>query len=142
MKKSLLIKQRKAARRAAVQAIYRWQVTASAVGDIVAEFQQDSEINLGDELYFQQLITGAIEKNTKIDAAIRPRLDRSLASLNPVELAVLRMAVYELMHCIDVPYKVVINEALDIAKEFGSQDGHKYINAVLDKLAPELRPQS
>jgi len=96
--------------------------------------------NVLDLAYFQSLVKGTLNNIHEIDADITPTLDRDIKDLNPVELAILRISTYELAHQPDVPYRVVINEALELAKSFGAEQGHKYVNAVLDKLAIQLRP--
>lgn len=129
------------ARRLALQAMYQWYFTADAVDKIVASLEEGGRDNRGkfDNEYFLDLLTGIIEHIQDIDNNMQPILDRPAQELNPVELAILRVAVYELCYRPDVPYRVVIDQALELAKEFGSQEGHKYVNAVLDKLARKVR---
>lgn len=123
----------------AMQALYQWQMNPVTSGELLLHFYQDNDLTQCDETYFQALVKGAVESREQVDSLMLTELDRSIEDLNPVELAVLRLSIFELKECMDVPYKVVINEALNIAKEFGSVEGYKYVNAILDKLAPTLR---
>jgi transcription antitermination protein NusB len=127
------------ARELAMQGIYQWRVTG---GDSVAiEKQIHAEKNLGryDKEMFSRLLRGAIDQHADIEALIAPHLDRPLIELSPVEFAVLLLGTYELSHHPEVPYRVVINEAVELAKSFGGTDGYKYVNGVLDKLSEQLR---
>lgn len=92
-----------------------------------------------DDAYFRELLNGVIDLRGELDDLIAPCLDRPMADLDPVELAILRLSTYELKQRVDVPYRVVINEGIELAKTFGATDGHKFVNGVLDKLAPRLR---
>jgi N utilization substance protein B len=127
------------ARELALQGIYQWRVTAGE--DAVIEKQIQSEKNLGryDKPLFSKILRGALAQHADIEALLAPHLDRPLAELSPVEFAVLLLGAFELSQNLEVPYKVVINEAVEIAKTFGGTDGHKYVNGVLDKLAPQVR---
>lgn len=125
---------RRKARRFALQAIYQWQMTGAVLSEIEKEFFEFNDINKFDVDYFRDLLRGVIEFYARIDAQMEPALDRPIGDLNPVELAALRLAIYELFYRPDVPYKVVINEALDLTKTFGSTDGFKFVNGVLDKV--------
>lgn len=131
--------QRSKARRLALQALYQWQYTAAPCEEIDAQFRENHPSKKIDHDYFSGILRGVIQHIVEIDAYIAPVLDRSINTLNPVELAVIRISVYEFIYCLDVPYKVVINEALESTKVFGAQDGFKYVNGVLDKLAQTLR---
>jgi len=133
-------KQRHNARKAAMQALYQWQFTSHSATELIQQYLEDNVSNVLDLAYFQSLVKGTLNSIHEIDADITPTLDRDIKDLNPVELAILRISTYELAHQPDVPYRVVINEALELAKSFGSDQGHKYVNAVLDKLAIQLRP--
>lgn len=127
------------ARRYALQAMYQWQLTGTSVDDIEAEFLHfhiDKKLDLA---YFKELIRGIIKYQPEIDQEISQFLGRSLQEIDQVELAVLRIAVYELMHRVDVPYRVIINEALELTKQFGSVEGYKFVNGVLDKIAKKNR---
>ena len=125
---------RRKARALALQVIFEWQFTANTILDIEARYLADLNPKKVDEDYFKDLVRGTVQNIDAIDAVIVPFLDRKLAELNQVERAILRLAVYELKYRLDVPYKVVINEALELAKAFGSIEGYKYINGVLDKI--------
>ena len=108
--------------------------------DEVDIFTRDlSGFNKADAVHFDALLHGCAEQATALDALILPMLDRKLTELSPIEHAVLWIGAYELQHCIDIPWRVVLNECIDLAKEFGGTDGHKYVNAVLNQLAPQLR---
>ncbi len=137
----LKIKARHKAREFALQAIYQWQLTQGPLADIELQFHEDNDMSTVDSDYFSELIH-QIPKNLKtIDDHLDKVLDRPFQDLNPIELAVLRMATYELLFRFDVPYKVIINEALQITKTFGSVEGFKYVNGVLDAAAKQLRSQ-
>jgi N utilization substance protein B len=129
------------ARRLAMQAIYQWQLTGLDPAAIDAQFQADQDMSKADLGYFQELVQQVPARVQDIDAAINPFLDRPLPQVDPVELAILRIAAYELLQRLDVPYRVVINEAVELAKKFGAEQGHRFINGVLDKAARKLRPQ-
>jgi transcription antitermination protein NusB len=127
------------ARELALQGIYQWRVTSG--DDAQIEKQIHAEKNLGryDKELFSKLLRGALNQHADLEALLAPHLDRPLAELSPVEFAVLLLGAFELSQHLEVPYKVVINEAVELAKTFGGTDGHKYVNGVLDKLAPQLR---
>jgi len=127
------------ARELALQGIYQWRITAG--DDAQIEKQIHAEKNLGryDKELFSRLLRGALGSHADIEALICPHLDRAIEELSPVEYAVLLLGAFELSQHIEVPYKVVINEAVELAKTFGGTDGHKFVNGVLDKLAPQLR---
>jgi N utilization substance protein B len=122
-----------------MQALYQWHHTEHLPEEIFEHFSEEPEWDAADQNFFYDLVKGAIQNMSEIDAIIRPALDRNLDDVNPVELAVLRLAVYEFKFRIDVPYKVVINEALELAKSYGSDQGYKYINGVLDAVAGQVR---
>ena len=123
-----------------MQALYQWQMTGQDVAVIEAQFQDDQDMGKADVGYFQELLQQIPVRVKEIDAALTPFLDRPLPQVDPVELAILRIAGYELRYRLDVPYRVVINEAVEIAKKFGAEQGHRFINGVLDKAARQLRP--
>ena len=130
------------ARELAVQGIYQWQMTGASTDDIVAHFREEEKILASlDAKYFEACLAGVIQSIEDIDKCLAEHVDRKLSELNPVELAVLRLGTYELMFCLEVPYKVIINEALELAKTFGSTEGHKYVDGVLDNLARDVRRQ-
>jgi N utilization substance protein B len=114
-------------------------MTSHEANDLAKQFIESEEFGGADREYFEELLRGCIKENEQINAAIAPFIDRPLNQLDPVETAILMMGMYELRSRIDVPYRVVINEAVDLAKRFGATDAHKYINAVLDRAAKELR---
>ncbi len=122
-----------------MQALYQWQHTTPPSDELIQQFLEEQEKDQIDLEYFKTLVKGTIDCIDEIDADIKPTLDRDIKDLNPVELAILRVSTYELAHQPDVPYRVVINEALKLAKTFGADQGYKYVNAILDKLAVKLR---
>ena len=131
---------RSRARRRALQAIYAWQISGGNAESLLAQFAHEQAHEVADLAYFENLLRGVLDHRRELDEALVPFLDRPVEELSPVEHAVLWIGVYELTHCLDVPYKVAINEAVELAKSFGGTDGHKYVNGVLDHLAPQLRP--
>jgi N utilization substance protein B len=126
---------RTVARKLALQALYRWQLNSCPWQDLVQEFAEDPDMARADAAYFRTLIGGACAEREALDAALAPLLDRKPAELDPVEHAVLLIGSYELQHCPDVPYRVVINEAVSLARRFGATDGYKFVNGVLDRAA-------
>ncbi|MFY9178730.1 MAG: transcription antitermination factor NusB [Venatoribacter sp.] len=130
---------RRKARHYAVQALYQWQLAGANVAQIEAEFRADNDMSKVDVEYFHALLHGVPTEKSVIDDKITPLLDRRIDEMTPVELAIVRIGAYEMLHRIDVPYKVVINEAIELTKTFGATDGHKFINGVLDKLAQRER---
>ncbi|MBL4910767.1 MAG: transcription antitermination factor NusB [Alteromonadaceae bacterium] len=132
---------RRKAREFAVQAIYSWQLSKNDLTEIETNFLIDNQKRRFDIPYFQLLLRGVGEHLESLDAAISPHVDRPLKDIDQVEKAILRMAVFELSEVKDVPYKVVINEAIELAKSFAADDSHKFINGVLDKAVKQLRPQ-
>lgn len=139
---------RQKARRLGVQALYCWAMSDNALGTLLDDIFETSESEEEpvpvffqgfDEGYLNRLIRKLPTHVSEIDNAMVPFLSRSIEALNPVEHAILRIAFYELIYCPDVPYKVVINEAIDLAKEFGAEQSHKFVNGVLDKAARSLR---
>ena len=131
---------RRKARHYAMQALYQWHMAGASLSDIEAEFRTDYDFDKVDLDFFQDLTHGVPAKVDELEDLFLPCLnDRSLEELDPIERALLRMGTYELSQRIDVPYRVVINEAVALAKKFGAADSHKYINGVLDKLARQLR---
>ncbi|WP_250646618.1 transcription antitermination factor NusB [Pseudomonas oligotrophica] len=130
---------RRVARSLAMQALYQWHMAGQSLNEIEAQFRVDNDFSAVDGAYFHELLNGVARNKGDVDQALTPHLDRALDELDPVELAILRLCTYELMKRIDVPYRVVINEGIELAKTFGATDGHKFVNGVLDKLAPDLR---
>ena len=134
-----LSKGRNLARRCAVQALYQWHITQQNVGDIDAQFVTEHDVKKVDIAYFQELLHQVPAHVTELDAHYAKFLDRPVHELDPVECAILRMSVYELAYRLDIPYRVVINEGVDMSKVFGAEQSHKYVNGVLDKVARKLR---
>lgn len=130
---------RSAARQAAVQALYQWLQADTEVGDLILQFQRDGRLQDMDAKYFRVLVRGAIEQADELELLIVASLDRAITQLDPVERAVLLLALLELRDRVEVPYRVVINEAVELTKAFGAQDSHRYVNGVLDKAARQLR---
>ncbi len=130
---------RRKSRRALVQAIYQWQLSAHSYSDIVADFKSGSALDKADEVFFTEVLHSVLRNAEALDAHFAPLLDRGIDQLDQVERAILRLAAAELSDRIDVPYRVVIDEYVELAKTFGAQDSHKYINGVLDRLAAALR---
>jgi transcription antitermination protein NusB len=131
---------RAVARKLAMQALYRWQVNSGPWQDVVNEFAADEDMRKADRDYFNQLITDICGGSDALDTALATWMDRKPKDLDPVEHAVLWVGAHELRSAPDVPYRVVINEAVGLAKRFGATDSHKFVNAVLDAAAKELRP--
>jgi len=122
-----------------MQALYQWQLTQQTASEIKKQFL-DSEDSAGvDREHFEELVGGCIAKNAELSAALQPFIDRPLDQLDPVETAILMIGMFELQQRVDIPYRVVINEGVDLTKRFGATDAHKYVNAVLDRAARELR---
>ncbi len=134
-----LAAERRKARHYGMQALYQWHMAGAPLNDIEAEFRAEYDFDHVDLEYFQALLHGVPGKVDELEAALVPLLDRSIDELDPIERTLLRMGTFELADRIDVPYKVVINEAVALAKKFGATDSHKYINGVLDKAARNLR---
>ena len=127
------------ARKRAVQALYMWGMTGDDVSDIEAQFLLEQDMKNADIKYFKELLHQVPAHVQELDDHITPLLDRPFSELDPVECAIMRLGVYELQHRIDIPYKVVINEAVELTKIFGAEEGHKYVNSILDKAAKKLR---
>jgi transcription antitermination protein NusB len=134
-----LAAERHKARHYALQALYQWHMAEAPINQIEAEFRADYDFSHVDLEYFQALLHGIPGCVDELEALIEPLIDRKLNDLDPIERALLRMGTFELQQRIDVPWKVVINESVSLAKKFGATDSFKYINGVLDKLARQLR---
>jgi len=130
---------RRRARRYAVQALYGWTMSQNAVQDVEQYFLIEHEKDNFDRAYFHILLQGVTQQIDSLDELLAPQLDRDLNDLDLVEHTILRIAVLELRDHLDIPYRVVINEALDLTKAFGATDSYKFVNGVLDKLARVLR---
>jgi len=127
------------ARRCAAQALYQWQVTGQQPSQIAAQFLADEDLNKADPDYFRELVYQVPARVEEIDAALASLLDRPLALVDPVERAILRLGSYELMQHPELAYRIIINEAVELAKLFGAEQGHRYVNGILDKLARTVR---
>jgi transcription antitermination protein NusB len=127
------------ARRCAAQAVYQWQMTGQSPEQITAQFLADEDLAKADADYFRELVHQIPVRVAEIDAALEPFLDRPLSQVDPVERAILRIGGYELLRHPDLAYRIVINEAVELAKLFGAEQGHRYVNGVLDKLARAVR---
>ncbi|MCX4190372.1 transcription antitermination factor NusB [Methylophaga sp. OBS3] len=127
------------ARRAAVQALYQALVNEQAPDKAELDFVMAEYANKIDKSYFQTLVSGVLKNIDEIDSELSHAVDRDLTAVDPVEASVLRLAVFEYMHRLDIPYRVVLNEAVELAKSFGGEQGHKYVNGVLDKMGARLR---
>lgn len=130
---------RRRSREFALQGLYQWQLTRKDPTIIAAELAERDEFAKSDVAYFRTLLNGAIDRAEELEELISPSLDRKFSELSPIERGILLLAGYELMRELEVPYRVVINEAVELAKTYGGTDGYKYVNGVLDKLAPRLR---
>ena len=130
---------RSRARRRALQAVYAWQMSGAGAREVIAQFAHEQAKEPADLAYFEDLVRGVDEHRKDLDAALAPFLDRDIEQVDAIERAVLRLAAYELRHRPDVPYRVVINEAIEIAKRFGAEHGHTYVNGVLDHAAADWR---
>ncbi|HET7557503.1 MAG TPA: transcription antitermination factor NusB [Rhodanobacteraceae bacterium] len=130
---------RSRARRRALQAIYAWQMSGSSVRSVIEQFRHEQDMQVADLEYFEDLVRGVDANRAELDAGLAPFLDRGIEQVDPIERATLRLGAYELKHRPDVPYRVVLNEAVELAKRFGAEHGHTYVNGVLDKLAREWR---
>ncbi|EDX88383.1 transcription antitermination factor NusB [Alcanivorax sp. VBW004] len=130
---------RRKARRFTLQALYQWQLAGAAVSDIEAQFLANQDFAKVDREYFHDLLHGVLGQVKTLDELLTPYLDRRVEELSQVEKAILRLGAFELKERQDVPYRVVINEGIELAKVFGAEDSFKYVNGVLDKLARQLR---
>jgi transcription antitermination protein NusB len=130
---------RSRARRRALQALYAWQMSGNRIEHVIEQFRHEQDMQIADVDYFEELVRGVARLHFELDAAIVPFLDREMERVDPIERAVLRLAAYELHERLDVPYRVVLNEAVETTKRFGAEHGHTYVNGVLDKLAAVWR---
>lgn len=138
MEKNLISGKRKA-RRLALQALYQWLMSGSELYEIEAQFRVINNMEKVDDEYFCRLLHSIPEQTKQLEEQLTPYLDRTIAELNPIELTVLRIGAFELIHCPEIPYKVVLDESVSLTKEFGSQDGYRYVNGVLNNLARTTR---
>jgi len=130
---------RSRARRLAMQGLYEWEMSGNTVDKIIGQYVVDQQMRNVDEAYFRELMQGVAKHHEQLDEKISAYVNRAYEEIDPVEKAVLRIGAYELMQRQDTPYRVVINEAVELAKTFGAELSHKFINGVMDKLAAELR---
>lgn len=131
---------RRFARERALQALYQWELSDGDMSTVRAEIMERQEMTLVDKDYFISLFDGVASDPDTIDVHLTPALDRPIEDLDPIERCVLRISVFEFVHQLEIPARVVINEAIEITKRFGADKGHTYVNGVLDKLAISLRP--
>jgi len=127
------------ARKAAVQALYQWQMAGQNLGEIERQFLEDERLKDAQKSYFVELFYGVPKNLETIDQALSEFVDRPVDTIDPVERAILRIGVYELLHRLDMPYRVVLNEGINLAKYFGADGSHKYVNGILDKIAQQKR---
>ncbi|MEP6880766.1 MAG: transcription antitermination factor NusB [Dokdonella sp.] len=130
---------RSRSRRRALQAIYAWQVGGNRMIQVIEQFRHEQDMEIADLEYFEDLLRGVEKHQVELDAGIRQFIDREIAEVDPIERAVMRIAGYEMRYRPDVPYRVIINEALEVTKRFGADHGHTFVNGVLDKLAAQWR---
>jgi len=130
---------RSRARRRALQALYQWQLTGQDAGDILHQFRQAQDMHGVDQDYFEALLRGVASGDNTLGEALQPFLDRPLAQLDVMERVVLLMGAWELLNCPELPFRVVLDECIDLAHRFGSEQGHSYVNAVLDRASREWR---
>ena len=141
VKKPKTSQNRRKSRELVLKAVYRGMINAGEIKQIILDAQEDPEYIKGDEAYFRHLLEGVTEKISELDSQVAEFIDRKIEELSPVEHAILRISSYELMFDATIPYRVAINEGVELAKLYGGADGHKYINGVLDKVAAAVRPQ-
>ncbi len=131
---------RRRSRELALQGLYEWLIGGAEPAVIDAHIQEQEGFEKCDRAHYDALLRGCIAECAAIDAVLTRHVDRKTTDLSPVEHGVLLIGCYELTHCVDIPYRVAINEAVELAKAFGGTDGHKYVNGVLDKAAGDIRP--
>ncbi|GHB61885.1 N utilization substance protein B [Psychrosphaera saromensis] len=130
---------RRKARGLAVQAIYSWQLSHNLITDVEQQMLLDNDVSKVDVQYFQELIRGVVAHCKDLDEALTPYTERPFAEVDQIEKAILRLTAFELKYRVDVPYKVAINEGIELAKKFGADDSHRFVNGVLDKALKDLR---
>ena len=131
---------RRRSREAALQGLYQWLLTGEDIGAIVALGREQDGYAKLDLKHYDALLNGCVSEAADLDAILSRHVDRKTTELSPIEHGILMIGAYELKHCLDIPYRVAINEAVELAKSFGGTDGHKYVNGVLDRAAGDLRP--
>lgn len=127
------------ARKAAVQALYQWQMAGQSLSEIERQFLEEERLKDAQKSYFVELFYGVPKNLNEIDQALSEFVDRPVDTIDPVERAILRIGVYELLYRLNMPYKVVLNEGINLAKDFGADGSHKYVNGILDKVAQQIR---
>ena len=127
------------ARKAAVQALYQWQMTGQSLVEIERQFVEEERLKDVQKSYFTELFHGVPKNLSDIDEALNEFVDRPVDMVDPVERAILRIGAYELLHRLDMPYRVILNESINLAKYFGADGSHKYVNGILDKIAQKTR---
>ncbi len=127
------------ARKAAVQALYQWQMAGQDLSEIERQFLEEERLKDAQKSYFVELFYGVPKNLNEIDQALSEFVDRPVDTIDPVERAILRIGVYELLYRLNMPYKVVLNEGINLAKDFGADGSHKYVNGILDKVAQQIR---
>ena len=127
------------ARRFALQGLYEWQLSGNQPFEIEARYRVENAMHKVDLAYFHELLHQGVARARELDAAYAPFLDRKASRIDPVELSILRIGTYELLHHIEIPYRIILNEAVELAKDFGATDSYKYINSILDELAKTAR---
>lgn len=132
-------KARGKSRRLAMQAIYQWQMTGDSITGIKQQFFEDNNVSKIDAEYFSELVSGVAANLSELDSLLEKYMSRTIESVDPIERALLRLSSYEFINRLDVPYRVILNEAVNITKEFCSEKSHGFVNAVLDKVAKEIR---
>jgi N utilization substance protein B len=130
---------RSRARRRALQAIYAWQMSGQPITQVIEQFRNEQDMGIADLEYFEALVLGVEQHRAELDTELRAFIDREIGQVDPIERAVLRVAAFEMLHRLDVPYRVVINEAIETTKRFGADHGHTFINGVLDTAAGKWR---
>jgi N utilization substance protein B len=139
VEEKIAIRGKRRARKLALQALYQWLMSSTELSEIEAQFRTANKMEKVDPDYFCRLLYGVPAQLERIEEAFTPLLDRPIQSLNPIELTVLRLSTFELFNCLEIPYRVILDESVSLAKEFGSQDGHKYVNGILNNLAKVVR---
>jgi N utilization substance protein B len=127
------------ARKAAVQALYQWQMAGQSLSEIERQFLEEERLKDAQKSYFVELFYGVPKNLDEIDQALSEFVDRPVDTIDPVERAILRIGVYELLYRLNMPYRVVLNEGINLAKDFGADGSHKYVNGILDKVAQQKR---
>ena len=141
IKKPKVSQNRRKSRELVLKAVYRGMLNSGEMKQVILDAKEDPEYIKADEAYFRQLLDGVTTKTDDLDTQIAVFIDRKMSELSPIEHAILRISAFELMFDATIPYRVAINEGVELAKLYGGVDGHKYINGVLDKIAAQARPQ-